>query len=89
MDATLAFEAAVGTVAAHRDRGRSDSGLLALDVFVDLDGEPVGLEIAQVHPQEHLRPIRGVHSPGAGMDREDRRKFVVLPEEQGLALQVG
>jgi hypothetical protein len=39
---------------------------------------------AQVHPEEHLRPIRRLGPTGACADRQDRRTLVVLAVEQEL-----
>jgi len=47
------------------------------------------LRPAEVHPEEHLGPVRGLRSAGAGTDREDRAALVVLPgEEESGALPV-
>jgi len=46
---------------------------------------------AEVHPEEHLRPVRGLGPAGAGADRQDRGLLVVLAREQelgALALEV-
>jgi hypothetical protein len=37
---------------------------------------------AEVHAQEHLRPIGGFGATGAGTDRQERRTLVVLAGEQ-------
>jgi hypothetical protein len=39
---------------------------------------------AEVHPEEHLRPVRGLGAAGAGADRQDRGLLVVLAREQEL-----
>jgi hypothetical protein len=46
---------------------------------------------AEVHPEEHLGPVRGLRAAGAGADREQRAALVVLAGEQqrrALALEV-
>jgi hypothetical protein len=37
---------------------------------------------AEVHPEEHLRPVRRLGAAGARADREERRPLVVLAGEQ-------
>jgi hypothetical protein len=52
----------------------------------------VALGPAQVHPEEHLRPIGRLGPAGAGADREDRPALVVLAREEergSLAAEVG
>jgi hypothetical protein len=44
----------------------------------------VPLRPAQVHPQEHRRPVGRFRAAGPGADREDRRAVVVLAREQEL-----
>ena len=41
------------------------------------------LRPADVHPHQHLGPVRGVDAAGAGADGHDRLALVVLPREQG------
>jgi hypothetical protein len=47
------------------------------------------LRPAQVHPQEHLRPVGRLRAAGAGADREQRRARVVLAGEQQLSALPG
>jgi hypothetical protein len=44
----------------------------------------VPLRPAEVHPEEHLRPVGRLGASGAGADREDRGTFVVLAGEEQL-----
>jgi len=44
----------------------------------------VPLGPAEVHAQEHLRPVGRLRSAGAGTDREDGRACVVLAREKQL-----
>jgi hypothetical protein len=47
---------------------------------------------AEVHPEEHLRPVRGLGAAGARADRQDGVLGVVLAgeqEERALALELG
>ncbi len=45
------------------------------------------LAVAQVHAQEHLRPILRLGAAGAGMDRHDRVAPVVRPGELQLEIE--
>ena len=47
------------------------------------------LQIAQVHSEQHLRPVLGIDASGTGMDGDDGRPVVVRPEEEGLTLEPG
>jgi hypothetical protein len=52
----------------------------------------VALGPAEVHPQEHLRPVGGLGAAGARADRQDRVLGVVLAgeeQERPLALELG
>jgi len=52
----------------------------------------VALRPAEVHPEEHLRPVGRLGAAGSGADRQEGRTLVVLAgEQQGrpLALEVG
>ncbi len=76
----------------HRDRHALEAGLLAFLLVDDLGREPVALGPAQVHPEQHLRPVRRLGAAGAGADRQERRSLVVLAVEQQrgtLAEKVG
>jgi len=84
----LRFQDAVGVIPPHSDRGGADTGLLGLQVLVDFRLETALLEVAEIHPQHHLGPVGGVHSPGAGMDTDDGGTVVVLTEEEALPLQI-
>ena len=64
-------------------------GLLGGEHLVELHLEAPPLQEAQVHAQQHLGPVGGVHPAGAGVHAEDRRPVVVLAEEEALLLQVG
>jgi hypothetical protein len=44
----------------------------------------VPLRPAEVHPEEHLRPVSRLGPTGAGADRQDRAPLVVLAGEQEL-----
>jgi len=42
----------------------------------------VSLRPAEIHPEEHLRPVRRLGAARAGADREDRPALVVLASEE-------
>jgi len=44
----------------------------------------VALGPAEVHPEEHLGPVRGLRAAGAGADRQDGGPLVVLAVEEQL-----
>jgi len=44
----------------------------------------VALRPAQVHPEEHRRPVGRLGAAGAGADAQDRRSLVILTGEQEL-----
>ncbi len=87
MDPALGLEQAVGPVAAHGQGDRLDPGLLPLAPFLHGHCQTLVHQEALVHPHQHLRPILGVDSAGAGVHGEDGVLLVVLLEEQGLELQ--
>ena len=82
MDAAFGTEPAVGAPAVDLDGHALEPGLLAFLLVDDLGLEAMALGPAQVHAQEHLRPVGGLGPAGAGADREDRRPFVVLAREE-------
>ena len=92
VDAALDAQPAVGEAPGDLDRRALDPGLLALLGVDDVRPEAVALGPAEVHPQEHLRPVRGLGAAGAGADRQDRVLGVVVAGEQQerpLALELG
>jgi len=92
VDAALGAQPAVGEPPGDRGRGALEARLLALGLVDDLGREAVPLRPAQVHPQQHLGPVRRLGSARAGADREERRPLVVLATEQqegALALVLG
>ena len=89
MDPSLRAHEAVGVAPLERHRYALHAALLALELIEDLGPEPVPLRPAQVHAQEHLRPVGRLGAACTGRDREDRVALVVLAaEEQARALAV-
>jgi len=75
----------------HLDlEGRAlDAGLFRLGGVHHLGRVAVPLGPAQVHPQQHLGPVGGVHAPSSGRQLHDRLALVVLPRQQGPHLERG
>ena len=87
VDATLGAQPPVGPPAVDGDGRALDAGLLALQLVQDLGLRPVALGPAQVHAQEHLRPVGGLGAAGAGADGQERVALVVgSGEEEHRAL---
>ena len=86
--ARLDAERAVGVGRLHREGGRLQARLLGVRGLVDLGRVAVPLRPAQVHPQQHLGEVRGVHAAGAGPDGDQRLPRVVLAGEQGADLHL-
>ena len=84
VDAALGPEVAEGVAAFDLDGGALDPGLLTLLGVDHLRGKAVGLGPAQIHPQEHLRPVGRFGAARAGADREDGRPGIVLAVEEEL-----
>ena len=75
-------EPAVRAPSLDRHGHALEAGLLALLLVDDLGREAVPLGPAQVHPQQHLRPVGRLGPAGAGADREQRGTLVVFAGEQ-------
>src|SRR5215210_1389917 len=84
MHASLRAQPAVGRAPVDLDRRALETGLLTLLLVDDLGMETVALGPAEVHPDEHLRPVRGFRTAGARTDREQGAAIVVLAVEQQL-----
>src|SRR4029079_10529733 len=82
VDAPLGPQPAVRRPTVDLDGDTLQAGLRAFLLVDDLGVEAVALRPAEVHPQEHLRPVRGLRAAGAGADRQDRAAVVVLTGEQ-------
>jgi hypothetical protein len=89
VDAPLGAQPAVGAACLDRDRGALDARRFALGLVHDLGVEPVPLGPAEVHPQEHLGPVRGLGPTGPGTDHQEGPALVVLAaEEEGGAFTI-
>ena len=87
--AAFRTQPAVGATAVDRDRHALEPRLLALLLVDDLGLESVPFRPAQVHAQEHLRPVGRLGAAGSGADRQDRGPGVVLAGEQQLRALAG
>ena len=89
--AALGLNEAVDVRPLHGEGGALEAGLVALLLVVDLHLEAAALEPAQVHAQQHLRPVLALGAAGAGVDGDDGAALVVLAAEETrlfAALQV-
>ena len=81
VDARLGEEQPVGVVAVDGDGGALHAGLVAGLCFDHLTREAAALRPAEIHPQQHLRPVLRFGPAGAGVDRDDGVALVVLAAE--------
>src|SRR5437667_196533 len=88
VNARLALEGAVGVLARNLDGRRLDPRLVAGEEVHDLRPEARALTPAKVHPEQHLRPVLGLRTAGARMDREDRGLGVVGARHHDLQLEL-
>ena len=84
----LGGEHAVGEPAVDDERRALDARLVAFLVLDDLDLELMTLCPAQVHAEQHVGPVLGFGSPGAGVEGHDRVALVVLAAEQRPDLEL-
>jgi len=77
VDPLLRLEIAVGVVAGDGQGDALRPGLLPRLVFGDLGLEPLALAPTQVHAQQHLCPVLGLGTAGAGIDADDGMVRVV------------
>ena len=84
MRSALGLQEAVGVVALDGDRHALEARLLARCLLDDLGAEAAALGPAQVHPQQHLGPVRGVGAADAGGDGEHGGTLVVRSGELRL-----
>ena len=87
MQTRFAFQIAVGHRSANRDRSIVDSGFVVVVSIEQNDRVVIFLCPAGVHPQHHFRPVIGIGSAIAGMNRQDRSATVVGTVEQRLSVR--
>jgi hypothetical protein len=84
----LPREIAVGIGAADGEGGALDPRLLPILTFEKLDLVAVSLRPAQVHAEQHLRPVLRLGAAGAGVDDDDGVLVVVGAGELEGKLQL-
>ena len=87
VDAALGGQVAVGVPSRDGDRRPLDAGLVAHQPVDHVSFEPAGLGPTQVHTEQHLGPILGVGTPGAGVNGQDGAATVVGAGEEETELQ--
>ncbi len=88
MHAGLGAQPAVGVLALELDRGALDAGDLARAGIDHLAGEAARGAPAQVHAQQHLRPVLRLGAAGARLDIEEGAVRVHLAAKHALELEL-
>src|SRR5262250_1303916 len=88
MHTGLGAQPAVGVFALYFNRRTLDAGDLARVGIDHFAAETVCRAPAQVHAQQHLRPILGLGAASPGLDVEERAVRVHLPTEHAPELEV-
>ena len=78
------FQVPVGVRAVHGQRRAPEARFIAGGRLEELGLEAAPFGPAEVHPDEHLRPVRRVGPADAGADRDDGIPLVVRSGELGL-----
>src|SRR5690625_427753 len=88
--AALDGQHAEGALAPHDDLRVVDGtwGRIVADQVDQLNLEAPALGKAPVHAQQHARPVGGLVATGARRDGHDGGALIVIPLEQGLAVQL-
>ena len=81
MHAALGFQISVRVIAAHHERRALDARFIAAGVIDHLRRPAATLAVAQVHAQQHLRPILRLGAAGARVNGDDRIAIIVLAGE--------
>jgi hypothetical protein len=87
VDTTLGLERAVCVLAARRECGGLQAGLLPRAGLDQLGLPPAALGPTEIHAQHDLRPVLGVGATGACVDRHHRVAAVVLSVEERVLLE--
>ena len=86
MHAGFGRQQAVGVVADDGERRALEPRFVARLIVDHLALEAAALRPAEVHAEEHLRPVLRFGAAGAGMDGHDRVLAIVLAAEHLLDL---
>ena len=73
----------------HLEGGGLDARLFGVGGVHDLGLIPIALRPTQVHAQQHLSEVGGIHTARAGADGHHCGTFVIFAVEQGLDFHVG
>ena len=88
MRAALDGQTAIRIRRIHLERGGLDAGLLGIRRIHHLGLETIAFAIPQIHAQQHLGEIGGIHATGAGTNGDDRGTLVILAVQQSLDLHI-
>ena len=88
MHAGLGAQPAVGVVAVHANRRALDTGDFAIALLDDLGAEAACIGPAQVHAQQHLRPVLRLGTARASLDVEKGAARVHLAREHAHELEL-
>ena len=89
MDAVFVLEVAVGVLADDFQGGVADAGLVVLLDIDELSSEAIDFAPALVETQQHVGPVVGVSSAGAGVDGEVGVVGVLAACQEELQLEAG
>src|SRR5919108_2671935 len=87
VDTSFSLQDPVGVLALRGEGGGLEPGLLAGARLEQLGLKASALRPAEVHAQQHLRPVLGVGPARARVDRDDRVTRVVLAGEECVLLE--
>jgi hypothetical protein len=87
--AALRLEEPVRVLATHGERRGLEAGLLSRARLDELRLEAAVAGPAEIHPEQHLRPVLRVRAARAGGDRDERVTGVVLAVEERFLLEAG
>jgi hypothetical protein len=73
MHARFGAQMAVSIIAGHLDAGALDAGDFALGLLEDLGCVTLALAVAQVHPQQHRRPVLRFGAAATGLNIDETR----------------
>ena len=87
VDPALGAQPPVGVVAGETDGGALDARHFPRRHLDQLGLEPPALAPAQIHPEQHLRPVLRLGAAGPGLDVDERAGGVHLAGEHPAELQ--
>ena len=87
MNTGLRSQPAVGIVTVHPNGGTLDTRNFARRCFDHLGREIVFFGPAQVHPQDHFRPVLRFRATGAGLDVQECAVRIEVAAEHALEFE--